>query len=169
MLAAQTNSRPSGIVTERLCHPFRLARRSAGGLLLLFGSTACFLHRGPVRTNEMQIVATAAANDNSPTAVEAVMVYDATLLKTLLTMSAADWFAARDQLRNDFPEGFDSRAWEIVPGQQLDLRRLPFRKGAALLVFANFRSPGPHRARLDARSHARITLTDRDFTVTELK
>jgi type VI secretion system protein len=117
----------------------------------------------------MQIVATAAANDNSPTAVEAVMVYDGTLLKTLLTMSAADWFAARDQLRNDYPDGFESRAWEIVPGQQLDLRKLPFRKGDALLVFANFRSPGPHRARLDARAHARITLTDRDFTVTEVR
>jgi type VI secretion system protein len=115
----------------------------------------------------MQIVATPAANDNSPTAVEAVMVYDATLLKSLLTMSAADWFSSRDQLRNDFPDGFASMAWEVVPGQQLDLRTLPFKKGLALLVFANFRSAGPHRARLDARSRARITLSDRDFTVTE--
>lgn len=97
------------------------------------------------------------------------MVYDATLLKTLLTMNASDWFASRDQLRNDFPDGFASTAWEVVPGQELDLRTLPFRKGLALLVFANFRSPGPHRARLDARSHARITLTDRDFTVTEIR
>lgn len=138
-------------------------------LLLAVAPTGCFFRRGPVRTSDMQIVAAPTANDNSPTPVEAVMVYDDALLKTLLTMSAAEWFNSRDQLRNDFPDGFASAAWEVVPGQQLDLRTLPFKKGVALLVFANYRSPGPHRARLDARSHARITLSDRDFTVTEVR
>ena len=95
------------------------------------------------------------------------MVYDPVLLKSLLTMNASDWFASRDQLRNDYPNGFASRSWEIVPGQQVELRPLPFPKGLALLIFANFRSRGPHRARLDVRSHPRVTLSDHDFTVTE--
>ena len=112
-------------------------------------------------------MAAAGANDNSPTAVDAVMVYDASLLKSLLAMTATDWFATRDQLRNDFPDGFANQTWELVPGQQIDLRRLPFRNGLALLVFANYRAPGPHRARLDAHAHARIMLLDRDFTVVE--
>lgn len=137
--------------------------------LLLATSSACFFRRGPVHTNDLQIVAMPAANDNAPTTVEAVMVYDPVLLKSLLTMNASDWFASRDQLRNDFPDGFVSRTWEVVPGQQVDLRPLPFAKGLALLVFANFQSPGAHRARLDARSHPRITLSDRDFAVTEIR
>jgi len=119
-----------------------------------------------VRTNELELVATPAANDNGPTPVEAVMVYDPTLLKTLVTMTAAEWFASRQQLRNDFPTGFASQAWELVPGQRVDLRKLPFQRGLALLLFANYRSPGPHRARLDARSRARVTFQDRDFVVT---
>jgi type VI secretion system protein len=174
------SSYPSGAVigvpcrqSAIMCMPrpvaARSARRAVGCLLLLLSAGGCFWRHGPVRTSQMQIVAAPAANDNSPTPVEAVMVYDEGLLKTLLAMSASDWFASRDQLRNDFPDGFASRAWEVVPGQRLDLRELPFKKGLALLVFANYRSPGPHRARLDARSTARITLNNRDFTVTEAR
>jgi type VI secretion system protein len=142
---------------------------SRWALIVFFATipTGCLLHRGPIRTTELHVIAAAGANDNSPTTVDAVMVYDPSLLKSLLTMNATDWFASRDQLRNDFPVGFAARTWEVVPGQQVELRPLPFRNGLALLVFANYHAPGAHRARLDARSRALVTLQDRDFTVTE--
>jgi type VI secretion system protein len=143
--------------------------RIALALALAITPSACLFRRGPIQTREMQVVAGSTANDNSPTSVETVMVYDPVLLKSLLTMTAADWFATRDQLRNDYPGGFDSRAWEVVPGQQIDLRPLPFRRGLALLVYANYHTPGPHRARIDAWKNARVLLRDKDFTVVDVR
>jgi type VI secretion system protein len=130
-------------------------------------STACFVfHKSPIITRSFVIAASADANDNAPTTVDAVMIYNATMLPTVLKMSAKQWFDQRDQLRNDFPGGFEMREWEVVPGAQVDVSKLPFKSGGVgLVLFANYPGPGDHRARIDAWAKPRILLHDRTFAV----
>jgi type VI secretion system protein len=81
-------------------------------------------------------------------------------------MTAAQWFASREQLLNDSPNGLEARDWELVPGSQLRLSPLPFpHKGLGLFVFANYAGPGDHRARLDDWKQPSITLGERTLSV----
>jgi type VI secretion system protein len=96
------------------------------------------------------------------------MVYDRLLIPNIAKMTAAEWFSTREQLRNDSPDGFEVHEWEVVPDTRIDVARLPFRGGgAALFVFANYKAPGDHRARLDKWSRPQILLQQRTFTVTD--
>jgi len=54
------------------------------------------------------------ANQNSPIAVDLIVVYDEKLMEQLLGMTAGDWFARRSQIRRDYLDGagFDSWGWE---------------------------------------------------------
>ena len=129
-------------------------------------TSGCFWRHPPVTTRDFTIRTLPAANDNRPIAVAAVMVYDRTVLATVEKMTAAQWFANREQLRNDSPNGVDERDWELVPGSQLRLAPLPFpRKGLGLFVFANYSGPGEHRVRLDTWREPSITLGDRTLTI----
>ena len=136
------------------------------GTWLMFALTTSCLHGPQVHTEALVIQAASDANDNAPTTVAAVMIYDPALLTSALKMTAAQWFAMRDQTRNDFPTGFESKEWEVVPGEQVDVRQLPFqRRGLALIVFANYPTPGDHRARIDPWDDPQIVLQARTFTV----
>ena len=108
------------------------------------------------------------ANLNNPVAVEFVLVYDDMLLETLVKTTAKDWFLNRGQIRQDFPEGFDSWYWEWVPGQEVKEQRLPLRpKASAAIVFANYIVAGDNRARLDPYKSVTINLGERNFTATQ--
>jgi len=128
---------------------------------------ACFvIHKSPILTRSFVIAASADANDNAPTTVDAVMIYNATMLPAVLKMSAKQWFDQREQLRNDFPGGFEMREWEVVPGAQVDVTKLPFKSGGlSLVLFANYPGPGDHRARIDTWAKPRIVLHDHTFAV----
>jgi hypothetical protein len=78
-------------------------------------------------------------------------------VKELSKLTAADWFAKRDQYQLDYPKSsvlsIISREW--VPGQPIapiptakpPLIPVPFLSSkAATLLFANYFTPGPHRA-----------------------
>jgi type VI secretion system protein len=129
-----------------------------------------FIHSGPVHTRSFVISATADANDNAPTTVDAVMIYNPAVVPTVLAMTAKQWFEKREQLKNDFPGGYEMREWEVVPGAQVDISKLPFRSGGVgLFVFANYPGAGDHRARLDAWQKPRIALQGHAFTVAETR
>jgi type VI secretion system protein len=142
-------------------------QRVAFALSIVAVSGACFVfHKSPVNTRSFVIAASSDANDNAPTTVDAVMIYNPAVLATVLKMTAKQWFDQRDQLRNDFPGGFEMREWEVVPGAQVDVSKLPFKSGGvALVLFANYPGDGDHRARIDAWSKPRILLRDRTFAV----
>jgi type VI secretion system protein len=148
-------------------HFFVRALRIAIAVASVAVSSGCFfLHKSPVLTRSFVIAASADANDNAPTTVDAVMIYNATMMPTVLGMTAKQWFDRRDQLKNDFPSGFEIREWEVVPGAQVDISKLPFKKmGVGLVLFANYPGPGDHRARIDAFAKPRILLHDRTFAV----
>lgn len=111
------------------------------------------------------------ANDRSPVPVELVVVYDAEVLPLLLELTARQWFAARGQLLLDHPTGLRSQMWELVPGQELPMQRLPVaRKGAhAAFVYADYLGPGAHRIRIDPYERVLVRLGADDLELEETR
>ena len=110
---------------------------------------------------KMKVVVSPRANNNNPVAVDLVLVKDKKLLKELMKISAGEWFERRNQYRADFPKevGLDAGRWEGVPGQAVKIEPIPFKfKAAGGLVFANYFSPGAHRAVIDPGKPIVITL-----------
>jgi type VI secretion system protein len=110
------------------------------------------------------------ANTNSPIAFDLVSVNDKDLAKQLSQMTAADWFQKRGQIKRDFPKESSIKVeeWEWVPGQVVPEISLPAHAPRTLLAFANYSSPGPHRAKLDLKSRVLITFGRNDFELSPL-
>lgn len=92
-----------------------------------------------------------AVNRNFPVAVDIVSVHDQALVEKMLTMKAADWFAARDGLLKTYPTGLHSQSWELAPGdsKRIAAERFRERRIFAVLAFADYFAAGEHRVRLD--------------------
>jgi len=108
------------------------------------------------------------ANQNSPIAVDLIVVYDETLMGQLMGMTAGEWFEKRSQIRRDYLDGagFDSWGWEWIPGQKVSVQKLPL-KAAAIggVIFAKFITPGAHRSRINPFHDVTIYLRENDFAV----
>ena len=112
------------------------------------------------------------ANGGNPVALDLLLVSDKELLKELQKLSAADWFEKRAQIILDHPkEGeLSVSRWEWVPGQVVeldDVRVAP--EVRAAVVYANYFSPGEHRAVLDPRRDVRLTLGESKLEVFQPK
>ena len=107
-------------------------------------------------------------NQNSPIALDLVVVYDESLLTQLMGMTADQWFEKRSQIRRDYLRGagFDSWGWEWIPGQKVPVQKLPL-KPAAIggVIFAKFTAPGVHRSRINPFHDVNIFLRENDFAV----
>lgn len=132
-------------------------------LLVLLTLAAC----GPkVATKRFEVVSTPDANLESPVAVDLVLVRTDALVPAIAALSAREWFDSRDQLTRDHPGALVFHSWEFVPGQVVDVDRLPFdRSGVALLVFADYLSDGVHRLRVDPMREFRLVLRHRGFEI----
>ncbi len=146
-----------------------------GGLIALFliaSLTACSLK---TRTQALfgqkvkfEISIAEDANNNNPVAVDYVLVYNKELMDTLLKMPAREWFEKRGQFKRDYPgnEAFASWSWEWIPGQEVEIKKLPVKTEAkGSLVFANYFSKGDHRARIGPNKSFKITLLKDSFVV----
>lgn len=119
-------------------------------------------------TLPIQVTVAPDVNENSPVAVELVVVTNKKLLDKLLEKSAQDWFAGREQFKRDFPKGYQSWFWEWVPGQDVAPVSVSIPSGAkAGVLFADYYSPGQHRARIDPRKPLRILFGEKNFTIEE--
>lgn len=121
---------------------------------------------------EMKVHIAADANKNNPVAFDLVLVTDKKLLKELTKMSASEWFEKRDQMQLDYPKETELsiRRWEWVPGQLVALPRMPVKlEIVGGIVFANYFTPGAHRALIDPRKDFLVKLGVEDFTVELLK
>jgi type VI secretion system protein len=119
-----------------------------------------------------QVLTDAEINQNSPVQLELLVVYDDVLLQQVSTLSAQAWFSQRQGiLRNYTPdESYVSRYWELVPGQPRFEEDLSFDVGArAILVFANYSTPGEHRVRTDPHQDLLIHLGGDDVSVSPLR
>lgn len=108
------------------------------------------------------------ANQNSPVALDLLVIYDENLLAQLLNMSAKEWFEKRTQIKRDHLEGrgLDYWGWEWVPGQKIPDKTLPLKsKAKGGIIFAGYFSLGPHRATFDPFGDMTIHLLENGFTV----
>jgi type VI secretion system protein len=146
-----------------------LAARSAVVLVALLCGCGLLSPKVPkVTLSDIHVIAHAAANSNSPVALEIVLVRDPDLLKKLTELPAAKWFETRADLRRTYPDAVESKAWELVPGQDLRVPAATFsgKRALAVLVFANYSSAGEHRARIDTfQNEVILNLLEKDFTV----
>lgn len=97
----------------------------------------------------IELSASDRANDNSPVAVDLVMVHEEPLVEQILALTAQEWFDQRDQLRVDHPRGLTVFSWEVVPGQTLTAPVRGEQAAWAGIVFTKYQTPGPHRLRVD--------------------
>ncbi|MBB2925772.1 type VI secretion protein [Paraburkholderia silvatlantica] len=121
-----------------------------------------------VQVDTLAIAVSTQANQDTPIAVDAVLVRNRQLLDALLGLPSAKWFAQRDQWRRDHPEDIAVVSFEVVPGQQIAAAPFPFggKRGAGVVVFADYQTPGAHRVRLDrGPAHALLLLGDQDLSV----
>ena len=111
------------------------------------------------------------ANQNQPVAFDFIEINDKDLAKEISKMTAADWFQKRSQIQEDFPKthSISVRSWEWIPGQVVPDIKIPMRKPPrSTLVFANYSTPGPHRAAIDTSKPERVALGRDDMTVEKL-
>lgn len=147
------------------------------GLLLLLALaahlTAC--NSGPsaksrVHTKLLAIDVMPKANLDHPVPLDLVIIYDPGVFEALLKLPAKEWFDKREQYKKDFPAQLQTWEWELVPGQVVPFFKLPgnARKAVGALVFANYLSPGNHRARIDPYEGAIVRLTESEMLVLPL-
>ncbi len=144
--------------------------RSLGWVLLPLLLSSCSANPRSFFGGEIQVEIHAEneLNQDSPVAVELIVVRNEKLLEKLLALSAQDWFNQREQIHRDHPgdKAFVSWYWELVPGQPLLTQKLEFDSGArAVVVFANYFAPGAHRVRADPHQDLVIRLQKDDVAV----
>lgn len=164
-LARVAGSRPHAVWSS-----FSVCRRclcliSVGVSLLASGCTTLF--GSQVELDELRFEVDAGANSNTPFSVELVLVRDPELLKTLLTVSARQWFAQRNQWLSDHPDALETWYYELVPGQRLSFEPTAFGgdSGEALLLYSDYASSNVNRVRLERYSFARVVFGNKDVRV----
>jgi type VI secretion system protein len=104
-------------------------------------------------------------NDDSPVAVDLVIVYDDKLVDELLKMSSTEWFAKKEQFKKDHP-GIDVQGWEWVPGQIVPPLNLDYHAGARnVVLFADYHTEGEHRAVVGKPKPFSLLLGERDLSL----
>lgn len=110
------------------------------------------------------------ANEDSPLAVELIVVYNDKLIDKLLEKKARDWFAGREQFLRDHEDDVDAHKWEWIPGQEVPPIELSYGIGAKrLVVFADYITPGDHRANIDPQQRFRLILGQSDIELERLQ
>jgi type VI secretion system protein len=105
-------------------------------------------------------------NSGSPLAVDLLVVYDQTLFAELQHLDAAGWFATREQSRRDHGDALDSHLREWVPGQEVPPVTVHYgRRAEGGIVFADYASPGSHRAVVVPLGDFVLDLGETGFTV----
>jgi type VI secretion system protein len=143
-----------------------------GAALALGGCSMLGLSGEKASWSEVTFTASDDANNNSPVAVDVVLVSDAAMLARLAEMPASKWFAARDDLVSTFPKNLRYHSWEIVPSQHVDVSGDTFAgsRVAGAFVFANYQDPGAHRARIEHFSgHMVVQLDSNNLSVLDSK
>ena len=117
----------------------------------------------------MEVLVLPGINQNSPVAVELLMIRDRSLWQRLREKPAAEWFEEREALARTFPDSFQSWQWEWVPGQEVPPETLEVGRGVKWgLVFARYLVAGDHRAVIQPREPFRLVLDETSLEVEPL-
>jgi type VI secretion system protein len=135
--------------------------------LLSIGLTSCAISKKvtqPVAGTgqgkfTMQVTVVPGANNDSPIAVDLVMIFDKKLVKQIEAMPTKDWFDRRMQIARDFERKLDIASWEWVPGTQTGPIAIGIKqKVYGAFIFANYQNGTENRAPVDVTSPVAITL-----------
>jgi type VI secretion system protein len=126
-----------------------------------------------LRTNltrkiQINILLTHETNFQTAVAVDFLTVHDKELAKLLMATNAKQWFAMKNQIKNDFVSGaaIDLEEREYAAGSVVPPVELPWRnRNTVLFIFADYYVPGLHRYRSTKREELQITFNEKDFTV----
>lgn len=136
-------------------------RRSHAALALALLLGAC-ADKPAAWLNTVSFNVAPAANDSTPVAIDLVSIRDKALVDQLAALTAADWFSKREQYRRDHPSALNIASWELVPGQKLEAKFPQDQEAAwAILVYANYATPGPHRLRVPDTRTLSLTAGDK--------
>lgn len=112
--------------------------------------------------SDVTLSAAPGANQNSPIAVDVVLVHEDDMLKRLAELPAAKWFEVRTDLRKTFPKSLSYRTWELVPGQTIPVAGESFGspRVVGVLIYADYATPGAHRLRVETLKGAIVVRFD---------
>lgn len=141
-------------------------------VLFLLGSCGLGVRTKALFGEQMQVNVeiSETANDNSPIAVDILLVHDEERLPDFLALSAKEWFAKREQIQRDNPDdpGFQIWSWEWVPGQRITGLQLPLDpKAKGGILYAHYHSPGEHRMRFSPNQDLEIRLKEDEVELTQ--
>jgi type VI secretion system protein len=114
----------------------------------------------------LQVAISPDANQNSPVAVDVLLIKDKSLLKAAQGMSAKDWFAKKRQLTNQYPKAVEVQSWEWIPGQTIGPISfvVPVDVEGAMM-FARYASDGPHSLPLPTSGKVAVCLGSEDLKI----
>ena len=126
--------------------------------------TPAMLCWAPAGLRRVTIDTSARTNDGRPTTINLLLVTDKAVLEILSKRTSDEYFAQRDQLLLDHPQGFVRRTWELPADMWVKAEDGPVPCNiAGTLVFANFLDGGPHRIRLPKGKEGTLTLGPETF------
>jgi type VI secretion system protein len=115
---------------------------------------------------EMNVGIAAAANQNSPVAVDLAFIKDKNFWKTAPSMTAKDWFAQKSDLQRRYGSKLTVKSWEWTPGQPVGPMAFSVPRGLyGAMVFANYPTAGTHSAPIPLNGGVVISLQKNDFTL----
>ena len=98
-----------------------------------------------VKIKTIQLQAEKDINNKKAVKVILAITYDDELTKTIKKMTAKEFFAAKDKLKQDHPKMMTMVEWGISPGQVMPKQRLTginYFKAKEGFIFANYETPG---------------------------
>lgn len=134
-------------------------------LALVGCKTPAFLRLKTSSLDAITIYSSPETNAGRPIAVDLVFITDKTVWQSISKLNARDYFAAREQLRRDFPNGYRAVSWELQAGQYVPqtATKAPYNL-IGTLIFANYSSEGEHRMVLRKVKAGTLVLGADDFT-----
>lgn len=127
---------------------------------------ACGSDLPRVDTERIQLTAAPDANLDSPVAVDLVFVLEGDALQGVSNLASGQWFKDKSQLTLAYPTSLRAHSFELVPHRSVTYDVEDEDEDAvAAFIFANYSSPGTHRARVDRLENVVVRLGRNSFTI----
>lgn len=151
---------------KHVCRYTTLVTWVAAAVLLAGCSTPSWLCWFPSGVKKVTLVTAPDTNGDRAIAVDLVFATQDLAAQEIGKLNARDYFSRRAQLVRDFPQTVQVRSWELAPGQLIDMADAnPPCNIVQSYLFADFASPGDHRAALTSASAVQVTLGADDMMV----
>ena len=132
-------------------------------LVIVVMATGCVTNS----LSHIEFIALPEANQQKPTAIDLVFVYDQALAQQIKSLTGKQWFSQRSAFISTYAAAIDTVSMELVPGMNTDSVSLPSKHASSVgvFVFANFIQPGKDKVILTDISSVRITILENDLEI----